>query len=51
MPEDSLTLAKEKRLELLESLANVDDEIADYYLNEVTPSPEIIEVRNRKRYF
>ncbi len=39
-------LATEKRRELLESLANVDDEIADYFLNESVPSADVISVNS-----
>ncbi|KAI9308531.1 translation elongation factor G [Cunninghamella echinulata] len=40
IPEELLPLATEKRTELIEQLANVDDEIADLYLMEETPTVE-----------
>lgn len=40
IPEDLMPLATEKRHELIEQLANVDDEIADLYLCEEIPSTQ-----------
>ncbi|ORX49145.1 translation elongation factor G [Hesseltinella vesiculosa] len=40
IPEDLMPLATEKRMELIEQLANVDDEIADIYLMEEVPTTE-----------
>ncbi|KAG0173202.1 Elongation factor G, mitochondrial [Apophysomyces sp. BC1034] len=40
IPSDLMDLASEKRHELIEQLANVDDEIADIYLNEEIPTTE-----------
>jgi elongation factor G len=40
IPEDLMPLATEKRNELIEQLANVDDEIADLYLCEEVPTTE-----------
>ncbi|KAF8321120.1 putative MEF1-translation elongation factor G, mitochondrial [Clavulina sp. PMI_390] len=39
IPADLLPLANEKRQELIETLADVDDTIADFYLAEEEPSP------------
>lgn len=40
IPDELVALATEKRSELIEQLANVDDEIADIYLNEEIPTAE-----------
>ncbi|PHZ07838.1 translation elongation factor G [Rhizopus microsporus ATCC 52813] len=40
IPEELMPLATEKRNELIEQLANVDDEIADLYLAEEIPTAE-----------
>ncbi|KAI8062372.1 translation elongation factor G [Gilbertella persicaria] len=40
IPEELMPLATEKRQELIEQLANVDDEIADIYLLEEIPTTE-----------
>ncbi|KAI8991470.1 translation elongation factor G [Mycotypha africana] len=40
IPEELMPLATEKRTELIEQLANVDDEIADLYLCEEIPTAE-----------
>ncbi|KAI8369491.1 translation elongation factor G [Radiomyces spectabilis] len=40
IPAELMELANEKRHELIEQLANVDDEIADIYLMEETPTVE-----------
>ncbi|KAF7723410.1 Elongation factor G, mitochondrial [Apophysomyces ossiformis] len=40
IPTELMELATEKRHELIEQLANVDDEIADIYLNEEIPTTE-----------
>ncbi|CAO0799173.1 unnamed protein product [Mucor circinelloides] len=40
IPEDLMPLATEKRHELIEQLANVDDEIADIYLMEEVPTTQ-----------
>jgi elongation factor G len=42
IPADILSLAKEKRKELIESLADVDELIGDLYLNEEIPSNQQI---------
>ena len=39
-----------KRRELLEALANVDDEMAEFYLNEEIPSKESLKVRIYEEY-
>jgi elongation factor G len=39
IPENLKALAEEKRLKLIEVLADVDDEIAEIFLDEQTPSP------------
>ncbi|KAG4216685.1 hypothetical protein PC116_g34834, partial [Phytophthora cactorum] len=42
VPEDLKELAEKKRQELIEKLADVDDEIAEIFLDERTPSNEQI---------
>ncbi|KAI1165781.1 elongation factor G 1 [Nemania serpens] len=42
IPEDLQALAEEKRQVLIEKLADVDDEIAEIFLDEGTPTPEQI---------
>lgn len=39
IPEEVKALAEEKRLKLIETLADVDDEIAEIFLDEGTPTP------------
>jgi elongation factor G len=42
VPEDLASLVQAKRRELLECLANVDEEMADFYLSESMPSSEAL---------
>lgn len=42
IPEDVLELAKEKRLELIEKLADVDEEVEELFIMEEEPSEEIL---------
>ncbi|KAI1423200.1 elongation factor G 1 [Xylaria sp. FL1777] len=42
VPEDLMAFAEEKRQVLIEKLADVDDEIAEMFLEEQTPTPEQI---------
>ncbi|KAI0595548.1 translation elongation factor G [Biscogniauxia sp. FL1348] len=42
VPDDLKELAEQKRQELIEKLADVDDEIAEIFLDERTPTPEQI---------
>ncbi|KAJ8120914.1 hypothetical protein ONZ43_g2507 [Nemania bipapillata] len=42
LPEDLQAFAEEKRQVLIEKLADVDDEIAEIFLDEATPTPEQI---------
>ncbi len=42
IPADLRELAQEKRQELIEKLADVDDEMAELFLDEKTPTPEQI---------
>jgi hypothetical protein len=39
IPEDLIPLAKQKKIELMGSLAEVDPEIEEYFLNEDTDIP------------
>lgn len=48
VPEDLKQLAEEKRQELIEKLADVDDEIAEIFLNEETPTPLQIKAAIRR---
>ncbi|KAK3309911.1 P-loop containing nucleoside triphosphate hydrolase protein [Chaetomium strumarium] len=48
IPEDLKELAQQKRQELIEKLADVDDEIAELFLEEKTPSPEQIKAAIRR---
>lgn len=48
IPEHLKELAEQKRQELIEKLADVDDEIAEMYLEEKTPTPEQIKAAIRR---
>lgn len=48
IPADLKELAEEKRQELIEKLADVDDEIAELYLDEKVPTPEQIKAAIRR---
>ncbi|KAK7752994.1 Elongation factor G, mitochondrial [Diatrype stigma] len=48
VPEDVRELAEKKRQELIEKLADVDDEIAEIFLDERTPTPEQIKAAIRR---
>ncbi|KAI1492912.1 translation elongation factor G [Biscogniauxia mediterranea] len=48
VPEDLKELAEQKRQELIEKLADVDDEIAEIFLDERTPTPEQIKQAIRR---
>lgn len=49
IPADVLELAKEKRRILIETLADVDDVIADKYLMEEEPTVQELQVRSLLR--
>lgn len=48
IPADLVDLAKEKRQKLIETLADVDDEIAEIFLDEQVPTPEQIKSAIRR---
>ncbi|VBB72043.1 Putative mitochondrial elongation factor G precursor [Podospora comata] len=48
IPEELKELAEQKRQELIEKLADVDDEIAEMFLDEITPTPEQIKAAIRR---
>jgi elongation factor G len=48
IPENVKALAEEKRLKLIETLADVDDEIAEIFLDEGTPTPSQIKAAIRR---
>ncbi|RYP13301.1 hypothetical protein DL767_010822 [Monosporascus sp. MG133] len=48
VPEDLREFAEQKRQELIEKLADVDDEIAEMFLDERTPTPEQIKAAIRR---
>lgn len=48
IPEELKELAEQKRQELIEKLADVDDEIAEMFLDEQIPSPEQIRAAIRR---
>ena len=48
IPEEVKQLAEERRAMLIESLADVDDEIAEIFLDERTPTPEQIKAAIRR---
>ena len=48
VPEDLRGFAEQKRQELIEKLADVDDEIAEMFLDERTPTPEQIKAAIRR---
>lgn len=48
LPADLVDLANEKRQVLIETLADVDDEIAELFLDEQTPTPEQIKAAIRR---
>jgi elongation factor G len=48
IPENIKSLVEEKRLKLIETLADVDDEIAEIFLDEGTPTPSQIKAAIRR---
>ncbi|KAK4132825.1 mitochondrial elongation factor g 1-like protein [Trichocladium antarcticum] len=48
VPEELRELAEQKRQELIEKLADVDDEMAEMFLEEQTPTPEQIKAAIRR---
>lgn len=48
IPEEMLEEVETRRLELIERLSEVDDEIADLFLNEAVISPEILSAAIRR---
>ncbi|KAH6619292.1 mitochondrial elongation factor g 1-like protein [Chaetomium sp. MPI-SDFR-AT-0129] len=48
IPDNLKELAEEKRQELIEKLADVDDEMAEMFLDEKTPTPEQIKAAIRR---
>ncbi|OIW28062.1 translation elongation factor G [Coniochaeta ligniaria NRRL 30616] len=48
IPEDLKELVQQKRQELIEKLADVDDEMAELFLEEITPTPEQIKAAIRR---
>jgi elongation factor G len=48
IPEDLKEFAEEKRQELIEKLADVDDEIAEMFLEEKTPTPQQLKAAIRR---
>ncbi|KAI9656349.1 MAG: Elongation factor G, mitochondrial [Bathelium mastoideum] len=48
IPEEVKSLAEERRVELIETLADVDEEIAEIFLDERTPTPEQIKAAVRR---
>ncbi|KAK4462179.1 P-loop containing nucleoside triphosphate hydrolase protein [Cladorrhinum samala] len=48
IPAELKELAQQKRQELIEKLADVDDEIAEMFLEEVTPTPDQIKAAIRR---
>ncbi|KAK5663786.1 hypothetical protein OQA88_4218 [Cercophora sp. LCS_1] len=48
IPEELKELAQQKRQELIEKLADVDDEIAELFLDEKTPTPQQIKAAIRR---
>jgi elongation factor G len=48
IPEDLKELAQEKRQELIEKLADVDDEMAEMFLEEIQPTPDQIKAAIRR---
>jgi elongation factor G len=48
VPENLKELAQQKRQELIEKLADVDDEIAELFLDEITPTPQQIKAAIRR---
>lgn len=49
IPESLQNLVKQKRFELIESLANIDEEIADYFIQELDPPEHVLKAAIRKR--
>ena len=45
VPEELAAMAKQKRAELIETLADHDEEMADLFLSEQDPTPEQLKVR------
>lgn len=50
IPEHLKDLVAEKREELIATLADVDDEIGDLFLNEETPTAEQLHVSNNQLF-
>lgn len=48
IPPECIKVAEERRLMLIETLADVDDEIAEIFLDEKTPSPQQIKAAIRR---
>ena len=48
IPEDLKSLAQERRLKLIETLADVDDEVAEIFLDERTPTVEQLKAAIRR---
>ncbi|KAI9688940.1 MAG: Elongation factor G, mitochondrial [Bathelium mastoideum] len=48
IPEEVKSLAEERRVKLIETLADVDEEIAEIFLDERTPTPEQIKAAVRR---
>ncbi|KAF2437147.1 elongation factor G, mitochondrial [Tothia fuscella] len=48
IPEECVAIAKERRAKLIETLADVDDEMAEMFLDEVEPSVEQIKAAIRR---
>lgn len=49
VPSDMIPLVESKRHELIESVANVDEQLCDLFLNDEMPSPEQLRVREREK--
>ena len=45
IPDNLKALASQKRSEMIECLANVDDEMAEHFLNETNPSEVVLTVK------
>lgn len=48
IPEELLNLANEKRMQLIEQIADLDDTVAEYYLDERIPPTDILKKAIRK---
>ena len=49
IPSDMMSLVEEKRMELIERLADCDDEVAEMFLMEEIPDPEFIKAAIRRQ--